>query len=291
VLLFANETPSVWAAALCPAGNFRNDWAIMILQCSGDEAVACHAHHTGEFMRTVIISGVILRYVVTSVLALLLPVEVYGNPADDAWLDTNEEAQTADVNEGALTFLDQPPNEAVHSHHNRITLDRLSLEDGWAALYQCHTGLDPVPAAQVVFRPGRMRHLKVERASGIGRAWVEGPSVQLEDVEPGASLCLSGETQIVFPQPGGGFLVRNGPFMRRFLDGYYPMHVRLEIELPPGDWELVDNRPTGQKGFAVTRTPQGLDVDAWFEGELRTEFHFVPAGGGNRMNHETGEQE
>jgi hypothetical protein len=214
---------------------------------------------------------------------------LHGNPADEAWLDAHQEAQTATVNEGALNFLETPPAEAVHAHHNRITLSRQSLQDGWAGLYQCHTNLDAVPAAEVVFRPGRMRNLQVEKVSAIGRAWVEGHSVQLEDVASGAELCLSGETQVVVTEPGGGFQVRNGPFMRRFLDGFYPMHVRLEIVLPPGDWALVSSQPIDQPGFAIARTAEGLDVEAWFEGELRTEFHFAPADSENRLNHQPGE--
>jgi hypothetical protein len=229
--------------------------------------------------------------VLALVFQLVFPVALYGNPADDAWLDAHEETQTTSVNEGALSFLEQPPTEAVHAHHNRITLSGQSLHDGWAGLYQCHTDLDPVPAAEVVFNPGRVRHLQVEKVTGIERAWVEGVSVQLEGVTPGAGLCLSGETRVVVLQPGGGFQVRNGPFMRRFLDGFYPMHVRLEIVLPPGDWRLVHSQPPSQPGFKITRTAQGLDVDAWFEGELRTEFHFAPAGHKNRMNQKPGERE
>jgi len=239
-------------------------------------------------MRTQATHGLIRHRAAGWVLGLIFlpvfPVALYGNPADDAWLDAHEEAQTATVNEGMLSFLEQPPAETVHAHHNRITLSRQSLHDGWAELYQCHTDLDAVPAAEVVFNAGRVRHLQVEQVTGIGRAWVEGVSVQLEDVTPGAKLCLSGETRVVVPQPDGGFLVRNGPFMRRFLDGFYPMHVTLEIELPPGDWALVRSQPLGQPGFEIVRHAHGLDVEAWFEGELRTEFHFAPTGSENRIN-------
>ena len=220
---------------------------------------------------------------------MAFPMMLHANPAEDAWLEAPEDVHTATVNEGELRFLVRPPEQVVHAHHNQITLSSQSLNDGWAGLYQCHTNLDAVPAAEVVFRPGRMRHLKVEKARAIGRAWVEGHSVQLEDVAPGAELCLSGETQVVVTQPDGGFQVRNGPFMRRFLDGFYPMHVRLEIVLPPGDWALIHSQPSGQPGFAIVRTAEGLDVDAWFEGELRTEFHFAPVERENRINHKPGE--
>jgi hypothetical protein len=65
--------------------------------------------------------------------------------------------------------------------------------------------------------------------------------------------------------------------MRRFLDGYYPMHVSLDIRLPPGDWRLEKSRPRVQPGFNVVNRPDGLSADAWFEGKLVTEFYFIPA--------------
>jgi hypothetical protein len=154
--------------------------------------------------------------------------------AADEWPDFPEDFDASVINEGELEFLASPPDEPVHTHHNRIILTATSLADGWAALYQCHTRLDPVPAAQIVFHAQRIRRLQVEKSTGIGSAGVHGPSVQLEAVSPAAELCLSAESRVVVPQPGGGFLVRNGPFMRSFLDGYYPMHVILEISLPPG---------------------------------------------------------
>lgn len=214
-------------------------------------------------------------------------------PAGDdieEWLDSQEEFNPDAVNEGELEFIGVPPSEPVHTHQNRITATPQSLRDGWAALYQCHAHLDPVPAAEIVFNEGRIRKLRVERATGIGRARAAGVSVQLEDVSPGAELCISGETRVIVPQPGGGFLVRNGPFMRRFLDGFYPMHVILDIVLPEGAWMLAHASPAAQPGFEITRTAAGVRADAWFSGELRTEFHFLPADNVRDRNLEKKEQ-
>lgn len=211
---------------------------------------------------------------VSAGLLLCLPA---AHAEDDAWLEGFDEVDTSAVNEGSLTFLADPPADPVHSHHNRIRLTTRSLRDGWAQLYQCHTNLDPVPDAQVVFRAGRIRQLQVEKAAGIGVARVEGHSVQLEDVTRGAELCISAESRVVVPRADGGFLVRNGPFMRRFLDGYYPMHVILEVELPPGNWSLADSKPLPQPGFTVQYTDDTLTADAWFAGELQTKFYFMPA--------------
>ena len=216
---------------------------------------------------------------VRSLLILLLVATGVGQAAADnaveAWLD-EPEFDPALVNEGELILHTDPPAEPVHAHHNRITLTTDSLRDGWAALYQCHTHMDAVPDAQVVFRPGRIRGLEVASTVAIGQAWVDGHTVQLKSVEHGAELCLRAESRVV-TLADGGFFVRNGPFMRSFLDGYYPMHVTLEIVLPPGDWQLFGSRPASQPGFEVQYTAGRVTADAWFSGELRTEFHFLPA--------------
>ena len=83
------------------------------------------------------------------------------------------------------------------------------------------------------------------------------------------------ESRVVTPADGG-FFVRNGPFMRSFLDGYYPMHVTLEVVLPPGEWQLFSTRPASQPGFEVQYRAGMVRADAWFSGMLRTEFHFLP---------------
>ena len=72
----------------------------------------------------------------------------------------------------------------------------------------------------------------------------------------------------------GSFSLRNGPFMRRFLDGYYPMHVSMDIEVPRDYLRFLDIRPRRQNGFKVDETAEGLYVDTWFEGKLYTEVRF-----------------
>ena len=188
------------------------------------------------------------------------------------------DADTDSVNEGVLVLLPVPPDGPVHAHTTRITLLPASLRDGWAQLDQCHTQLDEITRAQIVYRHGRVRNLAVVSTHGIGQARVEGASVQLEDVSSAASLCVRAESRVVHRLAPDRFVVRNGPFMRRFLDGFYPMHVTLDIRLPPGDWQLVKSVPAAQPGFTVVYDDNGLVAEAWFEGKLETEFHFMPAG-------------
>jgi len=180
----------------------------------------------------------------------------------------------ADVNDGDLVFLAKVPDRPIHHHLNRIRIDDASLETGWVHLEQCHTHLDAVPSSQVLYREGFVRSLRVSRADGIGRAWVEGPSVQLENVGPEARLCVQADTRALSDRDGNSYFLRNGPYMRRFLDGYYPMRVSLAVQLDTSKLRFVGITPPPQTGLTVNSNAHGVEVEALFEGQLRTEMRF-----------------
>lgn len=186
---------------------------------------------------------------------------------------------SATVNEGPLQFLAAPPARAVHHHQNRIRIEADSLASGWVSLAQCHDHLDAVPRAQITFREGFVRNLRIDVASGIGAAWVEGASVQLEKVAPGARLCLSAETRALRETGSGTFALANGPYMRRFLDGYYPMRVTLDVVYPQARLSLAGVTPREQPGLLIVERPGEIRLDALFEGELRTLIEFRQANG------------
>ena len=200
----------------------------------------------------------------------------------ERWLESDEplspSVSTANVNEGELVFLARPPVRPVHHHFQHLTLDVQSRETGWVRMEQCHENLDRVPATQIVFRPGRVQDLAITRARGIGRAWVEGDTVQLENVGRDARLCLRGRIRALTALPDGAWRLCNGPYMRRFLDGYYPMRVTVVIDFAGADLRPVRIRPPAQPGFRVEQAPGRLRLEAWFEGRLQTEIRFVDAG-------------
>lgn len=191
--------------------------------------------------------------------------------------DSDDTARALAVNEGELVFLAVPPVKAVHHLHNQLTIGPGSLEDGFVELYQCHEHLDAVHEAQVVYRYQRLRNLRVDSQRGIAKVWVEGASVQMVDIGKDAKLCIRAEVGILYGNPDGSFTLRNGPFHRRFLDGYYPIHVTLEIRYPPSLLQFEAITPPEQPGFKLTHTTDGVSVDAWFEGILTTETRFTRA--------------
>lgn len=214
-------------------------------------------------------------------LAAGLPVTLLqADPArDDTWPE-DFEIKTSEVNEGELAFLAEAPPKPVHHHHNDIALPASSLRDGWVDLHQCHRHLDPVPSTQVVYNPARIRSLMVESSVRIGMAWVEDHTVQLRDIGPNAVLCLSAQSRSLSAHRDGSFTLSNGPFMRRFLDGYYPMRVTMDVQMPPDCLRFRRIEPEKQDGFEVTVEADHVYIDTWFEGRLFTEIEFVPASQG-----------
>ena len=178
------------------------------------------------------------------------------------------------VNEGVLHFLTAPPARPPHHHQNHIRIDAASIDTGWVHLMQCHDHLDAVPRAQITFREGYIRDLQVQTVTGIESAWAEGASVQLKGVSPGARLCLTAETRALRDRGAGFFVLQNGPYLRRFLDGYYPIRVSLRVDYPAALLGVVDVSPPAQPALAIEEHPGTVQLEALFEGTLTTLIQF-----------------
>jgi hypothetical protein len=190
------------------------------------------------------------------------------------WPEWDLEAQVDAVSDGELSLLPDGVPEGSHIHRNEIRLEPGSLEDGWVTLDQCHEHLDAVPALQVTYNPERIRELRITSTARIGRAWVEGSSVQLENVGSGAQLCVSAQSRALLNLGEGYYRLRNGPYMRRFLDGYYPMRVLLDVRYPEEMLDFIRPNPVAQPGFRVRAEPGRLRIDTSFEGRLYTCMDF-----------------
>jgi hypothetical protein len=184
---------------------------------------------------------------------------------------------TAQVNEGTLVFLATVPERRVLRTRNRLIIGADSLASGWVSLEQCQGNLDPVAAVEIVYRYHGLRGLRVQSASAMDAARVDGNSVQLTGVRHGAEVCVTAEVQVLQPNGTGGFRLSSGPFHRRFLDGYYPLNLEYRVEWPAGRLELVAVTPRVQPGFAVRSAPGSLQIDALFEGRLTIGLEFESA--------------
>ncbi|MFW6341954.1 MAG: alpha/beta hydrolase [Halothiobacillaceae bacterium] len=223
----------------------------------------------------------------TSLLAAALPLAATEDDAQDdwaafdEWADQIEKAQNVSL--GELRFI-EPPEEDVHHHANHIRLAALSLETGWASMRQCHYHLDEIGRAQVLYREGRIRDIRVTESQGIDKAYPEGHSVQLEGVGQDATLCVEARTLAMEPVQDAGegprrYVMRSGPFMRKFLDGYYPMQVTLTVDWPADMLEFDGIEPAATEGFSVQSRAGHVEVNSHFEGRLRTAMRFSATDG------------
>ena len=196
------------------------------------------------------------------------------NSEEEEW--ALEEESTDDVNEGELRFLESAPDPDVLHAESRIRITPASLESGWVDLLQCYRNLDAVSKVELVFDYREMRGLAVVAKRGVGKAEVSGQSVQLENVSKQASLCIEAQVRNLYRQADGSYVLRNGPWMRKFLDGYYPFRVGLTVNYPQELVRFVRISPQVQPGFRIESAPGVIAFDAWFEGQLRTGIHFLP---------------
>ena len=212
-------------------------------------------------------------------LSLLLPVAfaisfLAASENPDAWLESDDGTSTRLVNEGDLEFLRETQGRRVLQTNNRLTITPGSLRNGWVELYQCQSNLDPVSAVEVVYRYQGMRKLRVISSRGIQRARVENNSVQMEQVDEGAEICIEAEVQVLNKTGAGQYQLTSGPFHRRFLDGYYPLRLDYRIHWPADMLQLETVLPEMQEGFSVRKQAGELIIVTLFEGMLTINIRF-----------------
>jgi hypothetical protein len=218
---------------------------------------------------------VALFFLFSSAMKMMFPQPVAA--AEEDWSRIDEqmelEQRALEVNEGELQLLEQPPAAAAHYHHNRMMITEQSLKDGWVTMYQCHSDLDKVHASQIVYDADHIRDIEIQSAVNIGSARVEGNTVQMTDIEAESEICISADKRAL-SYADGSYYLRLGPFMRRFLDGYYPMHVRVEV-CYPDIIELVKTKPVNAINHWNTAKQRfHADIDVWVVGKLDIEFVF-----------------
>lgn len=195
--------------------------------------------------------------------------------SDDDWQfpDDNLEERINAVNDGDLNLLDDTPEKPVHHHINKIQILPSSLQDGWVMLEQCHENLDPVAALQIRYNAERIRNVRITESINIASTSVNGNLVELEQIQRQARICILAESQALH-QNNDRFELRNGPFMRQFLDGFYPMQVSLSIQYPKEFLQFNTFSPfPGKSGF-FEQHENIINWTSFFEGKLYTRFVF-----------------
>ena len=200
------------------------------------------------------------------------------NPAfqmDEGWLDDDTEWSTSHINEGRLEFIAPIYDQSVLHSDTHLWISNDSKQTGWVKMQQCYRNLDAVSRTDVVYAYRKMKNLQVTRGEEIARIRVGQHRVELEDVGKGALLCVSADVEVLQRLSDKTFVIQNGPYHRKFLDGYYPYHVSLTVHYSKNEFKLRRVVPQEQDGFGVKQNQDGLSIDSWFKGNLRISLEFV----------------
>jgi hypothetical protein len=182
----------------------------------------------------------------------------------------------ADINEGDLRLLADRPDPPPHLHSKQIRIIPESLDDGWVRDRQCHARLDPVAALDIVFGEGKVRHLHITHAENIGEARVTQHAVELRNIGQNAVLCLESELRLLERDSlSGHYLLVSGPYMRRFLDGYFPLQLVLDIDYPADRLRILELQPQALQPHSRL-LPGRVRIEVLFEGRLEIAIRFEP---------------
>lgn len=218
------------------------------------------------------------RWLAVSLIFLspLLPAAEPSEEELERWFESDEPDAPYQSYRGGeqLEFIQPLREKPTPFSQTRLRLTVQSMQTGWVEVSQCHDHLDPVADAEVVYSFEQMRGLHITGQQGIAEARVSGDSVQLRDISRGASLCVALQARILRQSGSGGYRMRYGPFMRKFLDSYFPMHVALEVVYPAQRLSLVRVTPSPAGGYEHSDASGRYSIDAWFRGKLVFELYF-----------------
>lgn len=96
----------------------------------------------------------------------------------------------------------------------------------------------------------------------------------MEGVSENAQICVTGQTQSLKILGAGKYRIERGPYMRRFLDGYYPMHLSETLNWPGLALQLQDINNQQAIGYSFENAPNQLKANYWFEGMIRPFYNF-----------------
>ena len=182
------------------------------------------------------------------------------------------------INEGQLTFLDRVKHKDVMHSEIKIVIKPDSLKNGWVTLNQCYRNLDAFPRVEVIYTQRQIKDLKVLRVEKIASAKVKGTSVQMEKVQKGATLCVSAQVKSL-TKTSAGYMLENGPYKRKFLDGYFPLRVSVSVSYPGNILKIAGLTPesynnNANTGMLIHKASNMVRFDATFEGILKTRIDF-----------------
>ena len=198
----------------------------------------------------------------------------YLSPAElEKWFNSDEELPTDKVNEGTLKFIDNISTENIFRSTINISIDQDSIKQGWTTLIQCYSNLDPISLTAIIYRKKFIKNIEIISSKNIKNAKISGRKIILNDVSENAQICIELNSRNFYQNEDKSFSLVNGPYHRKFFDGYFPYHLTLNIQYDP-NLNYHYSIPKKQTGFSVKQNLHTLKIKTLFEGRLKTEFRF-----------------
>jgi hypothetical protein len=164
--------------------------------------------------------------------------------------------------------IERTLDRAPFLHDKVLTVTEDSLVSGWVHNRQCHRHFSVTPALDIVFPEGKIRNITIGDASNVGAVEVRGHTIHLEDVNEHSTLCINSENLLLQREADGVYRMTAGPFFYRFMDGYFPLEVRLRVQYPPTLLAVTHVAPGDRRGVEVTRNFGEVSLWSLFEGTL-----------------------
>ncbi|MCU0926478.1 MAG: hypothetical protein MUF44_10690 [Hydrogenophaga sp.] len=177
--------------------------------------------------------------------------------------------------EGELRFLAIRPDPGAYWYESRVQIGEDSLRTGIVQLSTCHRQLDPNHRIVIAFNPDRVQSIRVVSSDGVGRAEVQGHRVEMADVQRGGHICIDLHSRILDRLDERSWRLNAGPLMRRYIDGYLPMHARLAFHWPDGLLQVRETRPAAQPGVRIGVNGAGAELDLVFAGRMTATVDLV----------------
>lgn len=201
---------------------------------------------------------------------------------EKAWLESDMVDENFHVNRGELIWISPQKTQNQYRLENRIFLTPDSMKTGWVRFEQCHYQLDAINKIEVVYHTERSRQLKAIEFQNIQKVENKSSSVVLIGVKKNAHVCIEGETLSLFPNQSlansqakdATWTLKRGPYMRKFLDGYFPLQVSEEIHWADTPLQLNSPQNTNQLGKHIKIDGQQLNATYHFEGRLTLNYNF-----------------
>jgi hypothetical protein len=214
--------------------------------------------------------GLLALFLCQITLAVEIP-----EPSFDKWLEMLDEIDG--INDGQLMFLPAIPaadKQILYHLQNRIKLSPNSLETGWVELEQCHQNLGVTQKMAITFGKGKTQDLEIVSFTDIDKAWVDADNIEIIGAGAASSICIRGKLLTLEQTTANRFQLQNGRYLRRFLDGYFPMRLSLSIDYSSTKLSFDKTTPMPQAGFAVSNHGGFVSIESTFEGTLKIVTYF-----------------